>query len=161
MVITKIISVNTWKHPEFNDTFTVSMFDEEIQHEGTERKLSGLFNETNENVKYLAGITLANHVKAQPDVKKAAQDVDILVWVLLCQFVPRTVQNMGPLKESNVSMSLIKGGLKFEGGKLRLCLDLLRKLLGREVGVFMGANVANEVARVSCTEISSYETFRC
>ena len=82
MVITKIISVNTWKHPEFNDTFTVSMFDEEIQHEGTERKLSGLFNETNENVKYLAGITLPNHVKAEPDLKKAVMYADILVWVL-------------------------------------------------------------------------------
>merc|ERR1719333_1785835 len=110
------------------------------------RKLSELFNETKENVKYLPGITMPEHVKAEPDLKKAVKDADILVWVLPHQFVPRTVQNMGPLKPNCVSVSLIKGGLELEGGKLGLCSDLLRKLLGHEVAVLMGANVANEVA---------------
>merc|ERR1719333_1953070 len=97
------------------------------------RKLSELFNETKENVKYLPGITMPEHVKAEPDLKKAVKDADILVWVLPHQFVPRTVQNMGPLKPNCVSVSLIKGGLELEGGKLGLCSDLLRKLLGHEV----------------------------
>merc|ERR1712178_88426 len=113
---------------------------------GKKRKLSELFNETKENVKYLPGVTLPPHVKAEPDIKKAIKDADILVWVLPHQFVPRTVQNMGPVKEGSVSVSLIKGGLELEGGKLGLCSDLLRKLVGHEVGVLMGANVANEVA---------------
>merc|ERR1712176_1257890 len=78
--------------------------------------------------------------------KTAVKDADVLVWVLPHQFVPRTVQNMGPVKEGCVSVSLIKGGLELEGGKLGLCSDSLRKLLGHEVGVVMGANVANELA---------------
>merc|ERR1712151_673404 len=80
------------------------------------------------------------------DLKKAVANADILVWVLPHQSVARTVQNMGPVKPGAVSVSLIKGGLELEGGKLGLCSDLLRKLLGHEVAVLMGANVANEVA---------------
>jgi len=133
-------------HEEFNDDLTVWMFEEEVVHKGTKRKLSELFNETKENVKYLPGVTLANHVKAQPDLKKAVANADILIWVLPHQFVPRTVQNMGPVKEGCVSISLIKGGLELKDGKLGLCSDLLRQLLKHEVGVLMGANVANEVA---------------
>merc|ERR1712224_821274 len=133
-------------HEEFNDDLTVWMFEEEVVHKGTKRKLSELFNETKENVKYLPGVTLTNNVKAQPDLKKAVADADILIWVLPHQFVPRTVQNMGPVKEGCISVSLIKGGLELKGGKLGLCSDLLRELLKHEVGVLMGANVANEVA---------------
>merc|ERR1712008_357200 len=68
-------------------------------------------------------------------------------WVLPHQFVPRTVQNMGPTKPGAMSVSLIKGGLELEGGKLGLCSDVLRKLLQHNMGVLMGANVANEVAQ--------------
>merc|ERR1719428_2907 len=146
MAIAKIIAGNTARHEEFHDDLTVWMFEEEVIHKGTKRKLSELFNETKENVKYLPGHTLANNVKAQPDLKKAVADADILVWVLPHQFVPRTVQNMGPVKEGCVSISLIKGGLELKDGKLGLCSDLLRQLLKHEVGVLMGANVANEVA---------------
>jgi glycerol-3-phosphate dehydrogenase (NAD+) len=146
MAIAKIIAGNTSRHDEFVDDLTVWMFDEEVQHKGTKRKLSEVFNETKENIKYLPGITMPAHVKAEPDIKKAVKDADILIWVLPHQFVPRTVQSMGPVKEGCVSVSLIKGGLELEGGKLGLCSDLLRKLLGHDVAVLMGANVANEVA---------------
>eukprot|EP00441_Pelagodinium_beii_P038976 CAMPEP_0197647344 /NCGR_PEP_ID=MMETSP1338-20131121/24989_1 /TAXON_ID=43686 ORGANISM="Pelagodinium beii, Strain RCC1491" /NCGR_SAMPLE_ID=MMETSP1338 /ASSEMBLY_ACC=CAM_ASM_000754 /LENGTH=366 /DNA_ID=CAMNT_0043221117 /DNA_START=56 /DNA_END=1156 /DNA_ORIENTATION=+ len=146
MAIATIIAGNTARHPDFEDNLTVWMFDEEVQHKGVKRKLSELFNETKENVKYLPGITLPPHVIAEPDIKKAIKDADILIWVLPHQFVARTVQNMGPVKPGAVSVSLIKGGLELEGGKLGLCSDLLRKLLGHEVAVLMGANVANEVA---------------
>ncbi|CAL1156602.1 unnamed protein product [Cladocopium goreaui] len=146
MAIATIIAGNTSRHPEFEDTLTVWMFEEEVQHKGVKRKLSEVFNETKENVKYLPGITLPEHVKAEPDLKKAVMYADVLIWVLPHQFVARTVSNMGKIKDSCVSVSLIKGGLELEGGKLGLCSDLLRKLLGHEVGVLMGANVANEVA---------------
>jgi glycerol-3-phosphate dehydrogenase (NAD+) len=146
MAIAKIISGNTARHVEFNDDLTVWMFEEQIEHKGKKRKLSELFNETKENVKYLPGITLPANVKAVPDLKQAVKDADVLVWVLPHQFVARTVQSMGAVKEGCVSVSLIKGGLELEGGKLGLCSDLLRKLVGHDVGVLMGANVANEVA---------------
>ena len=76
MAIAKIIAVKTLRYPEFNDVLTVWMFDEGVQHNDTKLILSEVFNETKENVKYLPGITLPNHVKAVPDLKKAAQDAD-------------------------------------------------------------------------------------
>jgi len=115
------------------------------EHRGIKRKLSEVFNESKENVKYLPGITLPTNVRAEPDVKKACGDADILVWVLPHQFVPRTVQTIGKVKDGAMSVSLIKG-IELEGGKLGLCSDVLRKLLNHNVSVLMGANVANEVA---------------
>ena len=79
MVIAKIIAVNTLRHPEFDDNFIVWMFDEEVQHKCTQLKLSEVFNETKNNVKYFTGLKLPNHVKAEPDLKKATKYADILV----------------------------------------------------------------------------------
>merc|ERR1719401_2611090 len=124
MAIATKIAENTARHEEFHEDLTLWMFEEEVQHKGKKRKLSEIFNETKENVKYLPGVTLPTHVKAEPELKKAVQDADVLVWVLPHQFVPRTVQNMGKVKDGCVSVSLIKGGLELEGGKLGLCSDL-------------------------------------
>jgi len=145
--IAKIIATNTAHHADFVTETTMWMFEEEVEMRGKKRKLSELFNERKENVKYLPGIILPSNVVAEPDLKKAASTADILVWVLPHQFVPRTVASMGKPKEGCVSVSLIKGGIDLEGGKIGLCSDLLRKLLGHSVSVLMGANVANEVAQ--------------
>lgn len=144
--IAKIIAKNAERHGDFENTVTMWMFEEMVEHKGIKRKLSETFNETHENVKYLPGVQLPPNVTAEPDLKKAADGADIYVWVLPHQFVPRTVSSMGPVKPGSMSVSLIKGGLELEGGKLGLCSDLLRKLLGHSVSVLMGANVANEVA---------------
>lgn len=144
--IAKIIAQNTARHPEFETDLTIWMYEEQIEVQGLKRKLSETFNELNENVKYLPGVKLPPHVRAIPDIKEATESADILVWVVPHQFVPRTVANMGTPKPGSISVSLIKGGLELDGGKLGLCSDSLRKLLGHEVAVLMGANVANEVA---------------
>jgi glycerol-3-phosphate dehydrogenase (NAD+) len=96
--IAKIIAQNTAQHAEFHDTVSMWMFEEQVEHRGVKRKLSEVFNEGKENIKYLPGIQLPQNIMAEPDVKKAVGDADILVWVLPHQFVPRTVQNMGPTK---------------------------------------------------------------
>jgi len=144
--IAKIIAENTARHDDFHTEVTMWMFEEQVEHKGIKRKLSDVFNESKENIKYLPGIQLPPNVRAEPDVKKAVEDADIMVWVLPHQFVPRTVKSMGTPKPGSMSVSLIKGGLELEGGKLGLCSDVLRKLLGHSVSVLMGANVANEVA---------------
>jgi len=145
--IAKIIAENTARHDDFHNEVTMWMFEEQVQHMGMKRKLSEIFNESKENIKYLPGIQLPSNVHAEPDVKKAVADADVMVWVLPHQFVPKTVQSMGKPKPGSMSVSLIKGGLELEGGKLGLCSDVLRKLLGHSVSVLMGANVANEVAQ--------------
>lgn len=150
--IAMIIGQNTARHAEFADEVQMWMFEEEIEHRGKKRKLSEAFNELHENVKYLPGKQLPKNIVANPDIKKAAAEADILVWVIPHQFVPRTLANMGKPKPGSVSVSLIKGGIDLEGGKMGLCSDLLRKLLGHEVTVLMGANVANEVADLQFCE---------
>jgi len=144
--ITKIIAENTARHGDFQTDVTMWMFEEEVEHNGAKRKLSQVFNESKENVKYLPGIQLPSNVYAEPDVRKAVADADIMVWVIPHQFVPSTIENMGNPKPGSVSISLIKGGLELEGGKLGLCSDVLRKSLGHNVSVLMGANIAKEVA---------------
>mmetsp|Transcript_2205 Transcript_2205/g.5154 ORF Transcript_2205/g.5154 Transcript_2205/m.5154 type:complete len:359 (+) Transcript_2205:40-1116(+) len=144
--IAKIIGQNTARHAEFETEVTMWMFEETVEHRGKKRKLSETFNETKENIKYLPGVVLPEHIVAEPDVKKACCNADILVWVLPHQFVPRTVQSIGSCKPGALSVSLIKGGLELTGGRLGLCSDQLRTLLGHNVSVLMGANVANEVA---------------
>jgi len=116
--IAKVIAQNTSRLPQFHDTVSMWMFEEQVEHRGVKRKLSEVFNESKENIKYLPGIQLPQNVVAEPDVKMAVADADILVWVLPHQFVPRTVQNMGTPKPGAMSVSLIKGGLELEGGKL-------------------------------------------
>eukprot|EP00403_Amphidinium_massartii_P019754 CAMPEP_0178431058 /NCGR_PEP_ID=MMETSP0689_2-20121128/31642_1 /TAXON_ID=160604 /ORGANISM="Amphidinium massartii, Strain CS-259" /LENGTH=359 /DNA_ID=CAMNT_0020052939 /DNA_START=171 /DNA_END=1250 /DNA_ORIENTATION=- len=145
--IAKIIAENAARHPEFENEVTMWMFEEQVEHRGIKRKLSEVFNESKENVKYLPGIQLPPNIRAEPNVKKAVETADVMVWVLPHQFVPKTIQNMGPVKEGALSVSLIKGGLELEGGKLGLCSDVLRKMLKHPVSVLMGANVANEVAQ--------------
>jgi len=153
MAIAKIIAQNTKRHPEFKDDLTVWMFDEEVQHKGVKRKLSELFNETHENVKYLPGITLPAHVKAEPDLKKAVMYADILVWVLPHQFIARTAKTVKEvLDPTSVSISMVKGGIDIDPKGLKLCSETIAEILGTEVGVIMGANVANEVARGDFSE---------
>jgi len=145
--IAKIIAHNAARHGEFHNDVTMWMFEEQVKHGGATRKLSEVFNETKENIKYLPGIQLPSNIYAEPDVNKAMADADIMVWVLPHQFVPATVRSMGKPKPGSMSVSLIKGGLELEGGRLGLCSDVLRELLGHNVSVLMGANVASEVAQ--------------
>mmetsp|Transcript_83950 Transcript_83950/g.219310 ORF Transcript_83950/g.219310 Transcript_83950/m.219310 type:complete len:362 (-) Transcript_83950:178-1263(-) len=144
--IAKIIAKNCARHDDFAHEVTMWMFEEQVEHRGIKRKLSEVFNEGKENVKYLPGVVLPDNIRAEPDLKKAAEGADVYVWVLPHQFVPKTVANMGPVKEGAMSVSLIKGGLELSGGKMGLCSDVLRGLLKHNVSVLMGANVANEVA---------------
>jgi len=148
--IAKIVGGNAAKQPSlFSVQVNMWVFDEEVVDPitSTRRSLVDMINEYHENVKYLPGIKLPENVLAERDPRKAAEGADILIWVLPHQFVPRTVQSMKDVvKATTISVSLIKGGLELKGNRLGLCSDTLRQLLGHDVFVLMGANVANEVA---------------
>jgi glycerol-3-phosphate dehydrogenase (NAD+) len=124
-------------------------FEEEIpQKDGTTRKISEIINEDHENVKYLPGITLPKNVKAVPDLKEAVSGASVLVWVLPHQFIPRTAETVKDILEPDcMSISMVKGGVDIAEDGLELCSESLAGILGHDVSVIMGANVAIEVAR--------------
>ena len=58
------------------------------QFEG--RKLTEIINEKHENVKYLPGITLGDNIIAEPDLPKAIEGANALIFVLPHQVCART-----------------------------------------------------------------------
>lgn len=148
--IAKIIGENVLRQPKiFDQTVKMWVFDEQVECPTTKQKRSlvEIINEEHENVKYLPGIKFPKTIVADPDSRSAARNADIFVWVVPHQFVQRTVAGMvDVVKETAISVSLIKGGLDLKDNKLNLCSDTLKQLLGHDVSVLMGANVANDVA---------------
>merc|ERR1719506_3157988 len=134
---------------QFEEEVAMWVFDEEIeQKDGTTRMLSNIINEDHENVKYLSGITLPKNVKAVPDLKEAVAGAHVLVWVLPHQFIPKTAEAVKDILEPDcMSISMVKGGVDIAEDGLELCSESLAEILGHDVSVIMGANVAIEVAR--------------
>jgi len=148
--IAKIVGDNVAAQPGiFDQTVKMWVFDEKVTcpKTGQNRSLVETINETHENVKYLPGIKLPHTVVADPNPRSSARGADIFIWVVPHQFVTQTVATMiDEVKPNAISVSLIKGGLDLKDNKLQLCSDVLRKVLGHDVSVLMGANVANDVA---------------
>lgn len=129
----------------------VSMYVYEEMIDG--KKLTEIINTDHENVKYLPGHKLPENVLAVPDVKDAAKDADILVFVVPHQFVKGLCKQLdGVISKSAVAISLIKGFDVAPEGGIVLISDLIRNALSIECAVLMGANIANEVAQENYCE---------
>jgi glycerol-3-phosphate dehydrogenase (NAD+) len=133
----------------FNQEVRMWVFEEDIkQEDGSTRKLTEIINTEHENVKYLKGHKLPEIVKAVPDLKEAVKGAQVLVWVLPHQFIPKTAMGVVDVVEKDaVSISLVKGGVDIKADGLKLCSESISEILGHDVSVIMGANVADEVAR--------------
>jgi len=157
--ISKIIGDNLlWRGQQgrlFDNEVRMYVYEEQVEYQPKDdepkvkRNLSEIINETNENVKYLAGTKLPKNVRAVPNLKEAVQGAHILVWVMPRQFVPRLVGQVKEVIDKDaISVSLIKGGLDIDSsGNVQLCSESIRTGTGTDVSVLMGANVANEVAK--------------
>merc|ERR1719231_2114577 len=133
----------------FEQEVRMWVFDEDItQDDGSVRKLSEIINTDHENVKYLKGHKLPEIVKAVPDIKDAVKGATVLVWVLPHQFIPKSAMGVKDVVEKDaVSISLVKGGVDIKEDGLKLCSETISEIMGHDVSVIMGANVADEVAR--------------
>jgi glycerol-3-phosphate dehydrogenase (NAD+) len=132
-----------------NNEVRMWVFDEDIkQDDGSVRKLSEIINTDHENVKFLPGVKLPTNVKAVPDVRQAVDGAHVLVWVLPHQFIPRTAASVKDvIHPKAISISMVKGGVDITRDGLKLCSETIAGIVGHDVSVIMGANVANEVAR--------------
>jgi glycerol-3-phosphate dehydrogenase (NAD+) len=133
----------------FDQEVRMWVFDEDIkQEDGSVRKLSEIINTDHENVKYLPGIALPPNVKAVPDLREAVTGAQVLVWVLPHQFIPRSANSVKDVIDpSAMSISMVKGGVDIDANGMKLCSETIAEIVGHDVSVIMGANVANEVAR--------------
>ncbi|CAH2304966.1 glycerol-3-phosphate dehydrogenase [NAD(+)], cytoplasmic-like [Pelobates cultripes] len=140
--IAKIIGCNVQGSNRFQPVVNMWVFEEVIEG----RKLTEIINQDHENVKYLPGHKLPRNVVAIPDLVKATEDADILVFVIPHQFIHRICDQLaGHLKSGVYGISLIKGVDEGPDG-LKLISDIIREKLGIEISVLMGANIASEVA---------------
>jgi len=145
--VARILGTNAAKYDSFETEVRMWVYEEKVTVDGVERNLTDVINERHENVKYLPGIALPANVKAVPDVKEAAKDADILVWVLPHQFVGRTAEGIKEvIAPGAVSVSLVKGGIDIKPNGMELCSEVITKNLKHPAAVLMGANLANEVA---------------
>ncbi len=133
------------------------VFEEEIQYNGSKRKLSEVINERHENVKYLPNIELPHNIVAMPDLQEACRDATLLIFVLPHQFLPPLLRKVREVVHPSCrGVSLIKG-LDFDSTNKKPVLisqtieDIMSEGMGSprrfSCGVLMGANVADEVAK--------------
>ncbi len=133
------------------------VFEEEIQYDGSIRKLSEVINERHENVKYLPNIELPHNIVAMPDLQEACRDATVLIFVLPHQFLPPLLRKVREVVHPSCrGVSLIKG-MDFDSTNKKPVLisqsieDIMsegnRSARRFSCGVLMGANVADEVAK--------------
>ncbi|KAI7839328.1 hypothetical protein COHA_006919 [Chlorella ohadii] len=116
------------------------------------RKLTELINETHENVKYLPGVQLGENVVACPDLIETAKDAHVLVFCSPHQFIHRMVKQLsGHVRKDAIAVSLTKG-MRVRPDGPQLISEMIRKELGLDCSVLMGANIAADIARGELSE---------
>eukprot|EP00928_Gymnodinium_smaydae_P038368 TRINITY_DN26486_c0_g1_i1.p1 TRINITY_DN26486_c0_g1~~TRINITY_DN26486_c0_g1_i1.p1 ORF type:complete len:486 (-),score=105.62 TRINITY_DN26486_c0_g1_i1:122-1579(-) len=150
--VAKIVAENVERDGKaFHSSVNMYVFDETIADaEGKQHLLSEYINEHHENIKYLKGVRLPTNLHAEPDISKAVEGADVLVWVAPDPFLlgmAAKIQKV--IRPTAVSVSLVKGHFDIEGSRPKLLSEQIRAVLGGnhgEVSVLMGATLADEVA---------------
>ncbi|THD22921.1 Glycerol-3-phosphate dehydrogenase [NAD(+)] [Fasciola hepatica] len=129
------------------------------------KKLTAIINDQHENVRYLPGIKLPTNVVATPDLCYAAQDADVLIFVMPHQFLQRAcTQIKSVLKPGAYGVSLIKTSyfrmtiIKDEVGA-ELC-GALKNIVAVGAGIIeglgFGDNTKAAVIRLGFMEMKSF-----
>jgi len=144
-----IVGKNCARLDEFQDQVNMWVFEEQVEG----RNLSEIINEEHENVKYLPGIKFPENVVAVPDVKKACEGANLLIFCIPHQFLGGICAQVKEVAAPGcIAVSLIKG-VEFDDNGIVLISQMLSKQLGgMDVSVLMGANLAWEIAKGSFCE---------
>ncbi|KAI8375271.1 NAD-dependent glycerol-3-phosphate dehydrogenase, partial [Choanephora cucurbitarum] len=125
--IAKIVGTNTARHTDLFET-TVRQWVYEEQVDG--KNLTEIINEKHENVKYLKGVELPHNVVAIPDIVKACEGANLLVFVVPHQFIHGICEQMkGHIAPNARAISLIKG-LEITAEGTRLFSEEISRVLG-------------------------------
>jgi glycerol-3-phosphate dehydrogenase (NAD+) len=170
--IAKIVGQNAEQQPElFDREVKMWMYEEQVsspvplrprylctelillplgQFEG--RALTEQFNEKHENLKYLPGVKIAEGVVAEPDLVKACQGANALIFVTPHQFIPSICKQLhGQLPKGTRAISLVKG-VDVHEDKIHIFSEVIEEHLGVSCAALSGANIANEVAKDAFSE---------
>ena len=166
-IINPFIGNNGYDDKENIDTNNV-LGGKEDDNEKKTMKLTSIINKYHQNPKYLPNVSLPSNVIAISDIKEAAKDATLLIFVLPHQFLAKLLPQIRSVVDINNcrGVSLIKG-LDFDP-KTRLPV-LLSRVISQgmsdncgpnedssdsvfQCGALMGANVANEVAKKQMCE---------
>ncbi|GLI64296.1 hypothetical protein VaNZ11_007519 [Volvox africanus] len=141
---------------DFVDEIKMWVYEED--YEG--RKLTEVINETHENPKYFPGFDLGVNVKAVPSIVEAAEDADLIVFCAPHQFMHNICkQLMGKIKPGAAAISLTKG-MRVRPEGPQLISQMVRRYLGIECAVLMGANIATDIGREQLSEaVIGYENY--
>lgn len=147
--IAKVIAENTSTRPHlFRREVRMWVFEEKIDG----KNLTSIINTKHENVKYLPGVTLPGNLHAEPDLLKAVEDADLIVFNLPHQFLPRICSQLkGKISPLTRAISCLKG-LEVTPEGCKLLSTYITETLGIECGALSGANLAPEVARCKWSE---------
>lgn len=147
--IAKVVAENTHLNPQLFDTrVDMWVFEEKVDGEN----LTEIINTKHQNVKYLPGIDLPTNLVANPSLVDSVKDVDIIVFNIPHQFLPKIVQQLKGHVDRHVrAISCLKG---FEVGPkgVQLLSTYVTEELGIECGALSGANLAPEVAKEHWSE---------
>ncbi|EMG49389.1 GPD Glycerol-3-phosphate dehydrogenase [NAD(+)] [Candida maltosa Xu316] len=147
--IAKIISENALARPHlFSHFVNMWVFEEKI--DGT--NLTEIINTRKENIKYLPGVKLPKNLIAQPDIVKAVEGADLIVFNLPHQFLPRILKALkGKVPKTTRAISCLKG-LEVNKDGCKLLSTYITEELGIVCGALSGANLAPEIARGNWSE---------
>ncbi len=149
-VAARIAAQNALRSDRFEDEVRMWVFEEKVDGSN----LTDIINRENENVKYLPGIKLPPNLRAVPDLREAVEGADTIVFVTPHQFIKPILRDMaGWLDVDGVgAVSLIKGMDVSEERGFELMSHLVRRELGVECAVLMGANIAQDIGNEQFSE---------
>lgn len=145
--VARLLAMNAAESSIFDNN--VRMWGHHEMYEG--RSLNVVINSKRENPRYLPGVHLPENLTAVDDICSLA-DSDVLVFVVPHQFVGVIEPLRGLVKSSCIGVSLIKGFIGTENDDIELVSTLIQKMLGVEMTVVMGANIASQVAEDAVSE---------
>eukprot|EP01055_Gregarina_sp_Pseudo9_P003980 Gregarina_sp_Pseudo_9__3979@NODE_411_length_2894_cov_28_431524_g388_i0_p2_GENE_NODE_411_length_2894_cov_28_431524_g388_i0NODE_411_length_2894_cov_28_431524_g388_i0_p2_ORF_typecomplete_len410_score61_78NAD_Gly3P_dh_N/PF01210_23/1e43NAD_Gly3P_dh_C/PF07479_14/3e42F420_oxidored/PF03807_17/0_026Rossmannlike/PF10727_9/0_59_NODE_411_length_2894_cov_28_431524_g388_i02751504 len=118
------------------------------------RMLSQHINEDHVNSKYLPGIQLPENLVAEPNLIKAIDNADLLIFAIPQQYILSVChQLVGHVKRSARGISLVKG-IWVENNQPQTFSNVIYRNLGIECSALSGANLAVDVATRQFAEAS-------
>lgn len=155
--------LHNWTETQVN----MWVYEEQVDFRGEKRNLSEVINEQHENIKYLKGIELPHNIVAVPDLEAACAGATLLIFVMPHQFLPPLLKRIRNVVDPSCrGISLIKG-MDFDEVNKRpvLISQSIEKIMSEDrstkfsCGVLMGANVADEVAKMQICESTLASNF--